>query len=139
MSYNDYLTEFTKMEMDKIPRLFLFSKTRAKVVFTLMGILLIAIGCMITATYNSRELASFDGISQTYEPIRIAEYSTPMIIITICLGVILFFLALWVCIALAKEKKAFRRASLMAANKAKYDRDRDHAIWEQQRLHGNML
>ena len=139
MSYNDYLTEFTKMEMDKISRLFLFSKRRAKVVFALMGILLIAIGCMITATYNSRELVSYDGISETYEPIRFAVYNNTLILITVFLGIVLFLLALWVCIALYKEKKAFRRASLMAADKAKYDRDRDHAMWEQQRLHGNML
>lgn len=138
MSYNDYLTEFTKIEMNRIPRLFMFTKTRAKVVFTLMGILIIAIGCMITNTHNTIEIISLDTVNPT-STLRVAVYDTTMIVIIALLGVVLLSLALWVCIALAKEKKAFRRASLMAAEKSRYDRDRDRTTWEQQRLHGNML
>lgn len=122
MVNDEILNEFYRLEFDRIPTLFRFSKTKSKVTLgTILGLIILDIITISLIPHTIDRPVVILG-EAAIEKAWIPGGLVPLIIVAVIISLGILILALWLVISIQFEKKAFKKASKMAREKEEWDR-----------------
>ena len=112
---DDVFNGYYQMEFDRIPYIFRFGRKRIKVMFSVLIVFIVATCATWSIFYSTKESHYIAPAKAGYEPVCINSYDYRILIVAIVLAILVMLISLWMTLSLVYERKAFAKATDLAA------------------------
>ena len=134
---DDVFNTLYRDEFYRIPALFRFSSKRIRIIFPVWIFLIVAMCITSSIFYSTKETIKLAPAVTGYEPITVCNYNYSILAVVIVLALIVVLLSLWMVISKLYEKRAFAKATDLAARLNEYEIQKKREIFQDWKLHNS--